>query len=90
MKRLLSAVLLMAASPAWAGGYMGFEKPCPDQNPKLRKPRSDETCDYVKIIKRCDGDLSERVFKVPRHPSKLMSENGPDHPRRLVCHHDDE
>ncbi|MGY2983809.1 hypothetical protein ACVI1K_001156 [Bradyrhizobium sp. USDA 4508] len=87
MKRFISAVFIMSiCSPAWAGGYMGFDKPCPDQDPHLRKPYAWETCDYVTIIKRCDGDLSERVFKIPRYPANLMSENGPGHPRRLVCH----
>ncbi|WP_439393038.1 hypothetical protein ACRQ5Q_27595 [Bradyrhizobium sp. PMVTL-01] len=71
----------LSASPAPAKGYMGFEKPCPDQNPNMREPRRNETCDYVTIIKRCEGDLAERLFRQPR-------EIGVDHPRRLACHSD--
>ncbi|WP_143271555.1 hypothetical protein [Bradyrhizobium mercantei] len=90
MKQFLAAIFIASlSSSAWAvDGYMGFDKPCPDQNPHLRRPAAWETCDYVTIIKRCDGDLAERVFNSPRHPSKLISENGPNPPRRLVCHHD--
>jgi hypothetical protein len=87
----LFAAFLFSASTsvmAQSSGYMGFDKPCPDQDPNLRRPAAWETCDYVTIIKRCDGDLAERVFNSARHPSKLISENGPDQPRRLVCHQD--
>ncbi|WP_210253985.1 hypothetical protein, partial [Bradyrhizobium pachyrhizi] len=63
MKRLLFGIFIASISTSsWAGGYMGFEKPCPDQDPRLSPPAPWETCDYVTIIKRCDGDLSERVF----------------------------
>lgn len=66
------------------------DRPCPDQDPRLRAPRPNEWCDYVTKIRRCDGDLAERVFQQGRRPAYLMSDNGAEHPRRLICHQSDD
>lgn len=56
--------------------------------PGFRPPRSGEYCDYVTAIRECDGDLTERLFNVPHNPAYLMSDAGPEMPRRLRCHQD--
>ncbi|MBR1126676.1 hypothetical protein [Bradyrhizobium iriomotense] len=66
--------------------YLVDERPCPDLDPRLRQPRDNEWCDYVTKIKRCDGDLAERLFQQSRAPAYLISELGTEHPRRLICH----
>ncbi|QQO20308.1 hypothetical protein JJB98_10485 [Bradyrhizobium diazoefficiens] len=69
--------------------YLVDERPCPDLDPGLRQPRANEWCDYVTKIKRCDGDLAERLFQQSRAPAYLMSELGTEHPRRLICRPND-
>ncbi|WLA80270.1 hypothetical protein [Bradyrhizobium elkanii] len=89
MKRFVLAAALLLTGPALAGDYFVDQRPCPDQDPKVRAPRANEWCDYVEKIKRCDGDLAERVFRQRRSPAYLMSDAGSEHPRRLICHTDD-
>ena len=53
----------------------------------LRPPHANETCDYMKIIPSCDGDLAERLVRQPRNPAYLMPEGGfkLEMPKRLKC-----
>jgi len=92
MRFCLSVVLILLCSAGGAAraesAYMVDERPCPDQDPALRPPRPGEWCDYVTKIKSCHGDLAERVFRQTRAPSYLVSEVGVEHPRRLICHQD--
>ncbi|QOZ52195.1 hypothetical protein XH90_13055 [Bradyrhizobium sp. CCBAU 53338] len=80
----------MSAGDAHAQApYLMDERPCPDRDPRMRQPRDNEWCDYVTKIRRCNGDLAERLFQQSRAPAYLISELGTEHPRRLICHPDE-
>ena len=94
MRNVGFAILLLGASIPFANAetpspYLVDERPCPDQDPRLRPPRQNEWCDYVTKIQTCNGDLAERIFRQPNRPAYLTSELGVNHPRRLICHEDD-
>ncbi|UGA47136.1 hypothetical protein HU230_0014265 [Bradyrhizobium quebecense] len=88
MKLFILAAALLLSGNAFAEEFMFDQRPCPDQDSRVRPPRPNEWCDYVTKIKRCDGDMAERLFRQRREPAYLMSEVGPEQPRRLVCHKD--
>jgi hypothetical protein len=85
----LAVVLFLASFPAMADKNppMRLSDKC-EVAPGYRPPRSGEYCDYITAIRECDGDLTERLFRIPRNPRQLMSDVGPEMPRRLRCHRD--
>ncbi|MFB6420511.1 MULTISPECIES: hypothetical protein [Bradyrhizobium] len=86
LSALLVCCWMSAGGAHGQAAYLVDERPCPDQDPRLRQPRANEWCDYVTKIKRCDGDLAERLVQQSRAPAYLASELGTEHPRRLICH----
>jgi len=90
--RFLFGLLLLPAlvsSGAWsAEPRYPTDRPCLDQDFRVRPPLPNEYCDYVQQLKTCDGDLTERLFRQRRQPAYLIPELGSEHPRRFVCHQD--